>query len=267
MPIGSAVTNYLLYQLSVKIIDLKIKSHQNRYGDKLPLMIKQLVLISFIILLSANAKAQSWSDAEFRLANTAANATYLTNEEKNIIMYMNLIRIDGERFYYTFLNDYISNYNSKVSKYRNYNQLRIAPNNTYYLSLSKQLKGLKNLPLFYPDEKLSILSRNHAQDLSKNDLNTHESSNGISFAKRIAKYFPSQAKSENIDFGYANSLDIVCHLLLDCGVPSLGHRLNILDQKNKFNIVGVSVQRHPSYTWCAVIDFVSQPVYYTNNQR
>lgn len=230
-------------------------------------MIKQILPIFSLIFLSFVAKAQNWTDSEFQQANTAATASYLTNEEKNLLMYMNLIRIDGEKFYYTFLQDYINNYNSKVKKYRNYNQLKITKNNSYYLSLLKHLKSVKNLSMFYPDEKLTALSRNHALDLNRNNIDTHESSNGTSFAKRISKYFPNHTMSENIDFGYSNSLDIVCHLLLDCGVPSLGHRFNILDQKNKLNTAGVSIQRHPMYNWCAVVDFVAQPKYYNSNQR
>ncbi|GGE66798.1 hypothetical protein GCM10011413_36680 [Pedobacter psychrotolerans] len=205
------------------------------------------------------AHAQSWTDAEYQLANTAKNSYYLSNEEKNIVMFMNLIRIDGEKFYYTFLEDYINDYNSKVRKYRNYNDLKISKNNPYYLSLLTHLRGIKNLPVFYPDDKLSMVSRNHALDLSKNNLDTHESSNGDKFSKRISKYFPNRTMSENIDFGYSNGLDIVCHLLLDCGVPSLGHRFTIIDQKSKFNMVGISIQRHPSYRWCAVIDYVANP--------
>ena len=203
--------------------------------------------------------AQKWTDAEFQRANTAANADYLTHEEKNIVLYMNLVRIDGEKFYYTFLEDYISDYNSKVRKYRNYNDLKISKNNPYYLSLLTHLRGIKNLPVFYPDDKLSRVSRNHAEDLNKNNLDTHESSNGDRFSKRISKYYPNKTMSENIDFGYSDGLDIVCHLLLDCGVPSLGHRFTILDQKNKLNLVGISIQHHPSYRWCAVIDYVANP--------
>lgn len=225
-------------------------------------MVKRILPVLLFCFLTVTVKAQRWTDAEFSRANTAVNANYLTEEEKNIVMYMNLIRIDGEKFYYTFLEDYINTYNAKVRKYSNYNELRITRNNSYYLSLLKHLREIKNLSVFYPDEKLTLLSRNHAQDLNRNNLDTHESSNGEKFSKRLSKYFPNKTMSENIDFGYANSLDIVCHLLLDCGVPSLGHRFNILDQKNKLNIVGVSIQRHPSYTWCAVIDFVAQPALY-----
>ncbi|WP_406825882.1 CAP domain-containing protein [Pedobacter sp. KACC 23697] len=221
---------------------------------------RKILLPTFLFLIIVTtANAQKWTDAEFRRANTAANATYLTNEEKNVVMYMNLIRIDGEKFYYTFLEDYINNYNAKVRQYRNYNELRITRTNSYYTSLLKHLKGIKNLPVFYPNDQLSALSRNHAQDLNRNNLDTHESSNGDKFSKRLSKYFPNKAMSENIDFGFSNSLDIVCHLLLDCGVPSLGHRFNLLDQKFKLNAVGVSIQPHPSYSWCAVIDFVALP--------
>lgn len=229
-------------------------------------MFKILLPTLLFLVFSSQVNAQKWTDTEFRKANTAANASYLSNEEKNIVMYMNLIRIDGEKFYYTFLEDYINNYNAKVRKYRNYNELRITRNNSYYTSLLKHLRGVKNLQMFYPDDRLTSLSRSHAQDLNRNNLDTHESSNGDKFSKRLSRYFPNKAMSENIDFGYSNSLDIVCHLLLDCGVPSLGHRFNLLDQKHKLNTVGVSIQPHPSYTWCAVIDFVAQPASYANNE-
>jgi hypothetical protein len=218
--------------------------------------------LSFTVLflsITLFAKAQTWSQAEYNRANTAVNANYLTSEEKNIIMYINLIRLEGEKFYYTFLQDYINNYNSKVKKYRNYNKLKITPNNSYYVSLLKHVKGIKNLSLLYPNDKLASLSKAHAQDLNLNNLADHTSSNGDSFSKRLSKYFAGKPMSENISFGYYNSLDIVCQLLLDCGVPSLGHRFVLLDQKSNLNTVGVNIQSHPSYTWCAVIDYVSLP--------
>ncbi|WP_131539074.1 CAP domain-containing protein [Pedobacter nototheniae] len=223
-------------------------------------------LILFLVVFVYPVFGQDWTDAEIKKANTAEKANYLTTEEKNVILYMNLIRLDGEKFYNTFLEDYINTYNANVKKYRNYNELKIARNNPYYISLLKNLKGIKNLSLFYPDEKLTSLSKSHAMDLNRNNLDTHESSNGDTFSKRLSKYFPNKAMSENIDFGYSNSLDIVCHLLLDCGVPSLGHRYNILDQKYKLNLVGVNIQPHPSFNYCTVIDFVAQPTFYARNQ-
>lgn len=228
-------------------------------------MVKPFLFL-FLIVFSIAVKAQSWSDREFESANTAADANYLTEKEKEVILYMNLIRINGEKFYYTFLDDYINNYNAKVRQYRNYNELKITRNNAYYVSLLKHLQGIKNLPLFYPDERLTAISRGHAQDLNLNNLATHEGSTGEKFSKRVARFFPNKAMAENIDFGFNESLSIVCHLLLDCGVPSLGHRFNIIDQKLKLNTVGVSIQQHPTYTYCAVIDFVALPAYFSENR-
>lgn len=222
-------------------------------------MIRHFLFTLLILSSAVIGQAQKWTDAEYQRANTAANASYLSNEEKNIVLYMNLARMDGEKFYHTLLEEYINDYNAKVRKYSNYNDLKIAKNNPYYLSLLTHLRNVKDLPVFYPDDKLSMVSHNHALDLNKNNLDTHESSNGDKFSKRISRYYPNRTMSENIDFGNDQGLDIVCHLLLDCGVPSLGHRFTILDQKNKLNMVGVSIQRHPSYSWCAVIDYVASP--------
>jgi len=225
------------------------------------------LILSAILSLSAFVSyAQNWADAEIKMANTAVHANYLSDDEKGIILYMNLIRLNGQKFYDTFLQDYINQYNANVKKYRNYNELKITRNNPYYISLSKNLQNIKSLPLFYPSTKLSFLSKAHAMDLNQNNLESHNSSNGDKFSKRLSKYFPNTTMSENIDFGYSKSLDIVCHLLLDFGVPSLGHRNNILDQKHKLNVVGVSIQPHPTYSWCAVIDFISQPILNVNDQ-
>ena len=228
---------------------------------------QRLLFLGFIYFLYVgNTLAQTWTDAEFGKANTAGQASYLSAEEKEIIFFMNLSRLDGEKFFKTFLQDYIAKYNEDVKRYSNYNELKIVPNNNYYTSLRSHLKGIKNLPMFFPNERLTVASRNHALDLKRNDLDTHESSNGDKFAKRLSNYFPNKTMCENIDFGYGKALEIVCHLLLDCGVPSLGHRYTILDEKYNLNIVGVSIQTHPTYRYCTVIDFVAEPAYLTSTK-
>ncbi|TDG34884.1 CAP domain-containing protein [Pedobacter changchengzhani] len=222
--------------------------------------------VLLIFLCAGTAFAQDWTAAEFKKADTGEFVSYLTDDEKDVIFYMNLIRLDGDKFFNTYIQDYVTAYNESVKRYRNYNQLKITLDNSYYKSLRTHLQRVKNFPLFFPDEKLTRASRNHAIDLKIHNIDTHEGSNGDSFAKRLSKYFPNKVVSENIDFGYNKGLDIVCHLLLDCGVPSLGHRYTILDQKYNLNLVGVNIQSHPSNKYCTVIDFVAQPTYFSNNK-
>ena len=58
---------------------------------------------------------------------------------------------------------------------------------------------------------------------------------------------------ENISYGDDNARNIVIQLLVDDGVPSRGHRKNILNFK--FDEVGVSVGKHSGYGSMCVIDF------------
>lgn len=216
----------------------------------------------FVSLSSSYSKAQNanaWTKEELKMANTAGNASYLTGEEKDIVIYMNLVRIDGERFFNTFLQDFIDEYNEKMKQYSNYETLKISRNNSYYLSLQRDLKNIRLLPVFWPDEALSWVAKQHAKDLGKNNFAAHNSSDGRTAKDRIAKMYPKKSSGENIAFGFSSGLGNVCLLLIDKGVPDLGHRKMILNTSSQLNTVGVSIQPHKTYRYCAVIDFVALP--------
>jgi uncharacterized protein YkwD len=204
------------------------------------------------------AKAQ-WSKDELNRANTAKGVDYLSLEEQQIIFYMNLIRMDGEKFFNTYFKDFVKYHNQRMKKYSNYADLKINTYDRYYRGLEIDLKKVKNLALFYPDETLTYIALQHGKDMNKNNIAGHESSDGRTPQDRIAKYYPNRAMAENLAFGFAKGLDNVCMLLLDKGVPDLGHRKNMLNSTSGLNIVGVSIQRHPTYIYAAIIDFVGIP--------
>jgi uncharacterized protein YkwD len=172
---------------------------------------------------------------------------------------MNLARMDGERFFNTFLQDFIDAYNEQMKQYSNYDQLRISRNDSYYRSLEKDLKNVKLLPMFWPDEALSWVAKQHAKDLNRNNIAAHTSSDGRTPKDRIGKMYPKKASGENLAFGFSSGLGNVCMLLLDKGVPDLGHRKMILNTPYQLNTVGISIQPHKTYRYCAVIDFVALP--------
>lgn len=216
----------------------------------------------FVSLSSSYSKAQNasaWTKEELKMANTAGNASYLTGEEKDIVIYMNLVRMDGERFFNTFLQDFIDEYNEKMKQYSNYERLKIGRNDSYYLSLKRDLKNVRLLPVFWPDESLSWVAKQHARDLNRNNFAAHNSSDGRTAKDRIAKMYPKKSSGENIAFGFSSGLGNVCLLLIDKGVPDLGHRKMILNTSFELNTVGVSIQPHKTYRYCAVIDFVALP--------
>ncbi|MNE94399.1 hypothetical protein D3C80_1923560 [compost metagenome] len=71
--------------------------------------------------------------------------------------------------------------------------------------------------------------------------------------------YPKKSSGENLSFGFSSGLGNVCMLLIDKGVPDLGHRKMILNTSYQLNTVGISIQPHKTYRYCAVIDFVALP--------
>ncbi|QNK63006.1 CAP domain-containing protein [Pedobacter sp. PAMC26386] len=225
----------------------------------------KFIPIAFFLLIfginttKAQASSKNWTTEELENANTAKNTSYLNEEEKKIIFYMNLSRTDGEKFFNTYFQDFVEAYNIDMQQYSNYDELKVNRKDKYYRGLEKDLKGIKGLTLFSPDETLTWISQQHAKDLKNHNLAGHNSSDGRSVSDRISKYYPKLAMAENIAFGFSKGLANVCMLLLDKNVPDLGHRKTILGTGYNLSLVGVNISTHPGYKYCAVIDFISTP--------
>ncbi len=209
--------------------------------------------------LSKQTQASKWSAVELERANTARDVKYLSAEEKKIIFYMNLVRMDGKRFFDTYFQQYIDEHNERMKQYSNYKEVRVSRNDPYYRGLEQDLRDIRNLGLLYPDETLTYVAQQHGKDMKKNNLAGHNSSDGRTMVERIKKYYPRNGMAENLAFGFSSGLANVSLLLLDKGVPDLGHRKNILNRTLGINVVGVSIQTHPHYKYSATIDFVAIP--------
>ena len=181
------------------------------------------------------ASSGTFSNDQLAKANTAKDATYLSQAEKDLILYCNLARLDGQ----TFANQYLS-------KMKN-------SSNSYEQSLLKDLAGIKNLPMLKPNSRLAKAAKVHVDDIGPKGLVQHESSDGTATFTRVRKYYNGGYMGENISFGYSSAMDIVLQLLVDDGVESLGHRHNILNKS--FIRIGISIGSHKQYRSCCVQDF------------
>jgi uncharacterized protein YkwD len=196
---------------------------------------------------NAASAASKFTDDQVSKANTAKDASYLTAEEKNVIFYCNLARLDGQ----VFVNQYLS-------KMKN-------SSNSYEQSLLKDLAGVKNLPMLKPNSKLARAAKVHTDDIGPKGLTQHESSDGTDAFDRVRKYYNGGCMGENISFGYSAAMDIVLQLLVDDGVASLGHRKNILSKD--FLRIGVSIGTHKEYGNCCVQDFSDESGDSDNNSN
>lgn len=213
--------------------------------------LKTIIISALIFGLSFVAKAQNtgysaWSEAELQKANTARSCTGLTEVEKEVILLTNLVRIDGEKFRESFAKPYLK---GKM--------------NGYISSLYSQLEHFKDLPMLYPDAKLCNAARYHAKEMGESGNIGHSSLDGTSFDKRLKKFgYPSNTyMAENCSYGFNDAIGIVMQLLVDEGVPGLGHRKNILS--SNYKAIGVSVYPHQKHKYTCVQDFgerVSAPM-------
>jgi uncharacterized protein YkwD len=210
-------------------------------------MIKISVLLYLLLLPFGDLRPLAWSEAELAKANTAVNANYLTEEEKQTIMLVNLARLDGKKYLQTYFQQYKNTPYAEMS----------SSGNKYMVSLKADLDKAKNLPMLKPDVGLSKAAKYHAKDAGKNGIVGHTSSNGMTMSKRLPKYVKGWNRlAENCSYGFSEATDIVGQLLLDEDVPSLGHRKSILDTKLEF--IGVAIAPHTKYKFNCVMDLCAK---------
>lgn len=207
-------------------------------------MKKQILFLPFILFFfnsfSQTNPYEKWSKETLEKANTAKNIDYYTKEEKNIILFSNLARIDGKLFSETFLLYYLDSTQQKKD--------------TYVTSLISDLKKVKNLPLLQPAKDLYEVAIEHATDMGKTGKQGHNSSSGIPFAKRMSKLSEKYSgEGENCNYACSKGFDVVMDLLIDRGVSTLGHRKNILNENYVY--IGVSIQKHKKWNYNSVMDF------------
>lgn len=201
-----------------------------------------LFILSALHLKSQNYEFAEWTKDKKDQANTAKNADYLSDNEKKVVFFMNLARLDGKLFCETYLDKYVD-------------ENGLDKNNDYIKSLYKDLKKCKDLPMLKPTKNLTKAARFHAKDMGKLGKTGHNSSDGTSFSNRLKKYVKATTIGENCQYGYNDPLAIVMDLLIDEGIVSLGHRKNILNPEYLF--IGTAIEDHTDYKWNCVQDFAA----------
>ena len=204
------------------------------------IMILRISLILFLLMpLSLMAQPNPWSawnTEVVRTLNTAADLEYLNEEEKKVILFMNMARHDGPLFAETFLNSYMQE-----------NQLE---KNSYTKSLHRDLKKTMRLVPLIPEQDLTAVAQGHAKKSGEKGTTGHSG-----FKKRFEPLMgnPYSHVGENCSYGYEQAIAIVISLLIDEGVKELGHRKNMLAPD--FNSIGIAIKPHKTYRTNCVMDF------------
>ena len=205
-----------------------------------------LIVLGFIICLavckvmaqnpertSVSTINNGWTSQQIQAANTADDISFLTKEEKETILYINLARLYPKKFASLEVKDYTGG-----ERFGNF-----AKKSTFKASLMTTLNSMKSMSVL----KFDSACYQNAKCFAK-----ESGDNGIIGHKRIN--CPLGNFAECCSYGMDNGLEIALGWLIDDKVPSLGHRINCLNPE--YNKIGVSVHAHTAYKICAVADII-----------
>jgi uncharacterized protein YkwD len=97
-------------------------------------------------------------------------------------------------------------------------------------------------------------AQEHVADIGPSGEMSHDGSDKSKPADRMSRHGEWKVTcGENISFGETDAEAIVLQLLIDDGVPSRGHRTNIMNPA--FRCCGAAVGVHKQYGVCCVIDY------------
>ncbi|MCB0402109.1 MAG: hypothetical protein KDD41_08500 [Flavobacteriales bacterium] len=194
-----------------------------------------LLILIFTVSLQAQkiTPFSSWTSNELKDANTGKYIKELSFQEKKIIFYVNLARMDGKRFAETYLKDYVED--------------ERIPKNKYYRSLVKTLNEQPPLPILHFEEDLYKEAEKHAKEMGKTGKKGHRSAGHKSFEERMEKHRERYSKLKEVNqYGYPDALSIVVDLLIDDDKESLIQRKTLLNED--FRYIGVAIRAHKEYT-------------------
>lgn len=200
----------------------------------LPLCLITLLLCSFTYQQAKTYPYAQWTKEELEKANTAKNVSYLTEEEKQVIYYTNLARINPKLFGETYAQQYIDTALKRSG---------------YTVSLLNDLKKQKVLSALLPDSVLSKTAADWAASSGKKGETGHAGHDAR--YDKVKDRFPHWG--ENCDYGFNDALSIVMRLLIDEGHSDLGHRKAILN--SDYTHIGTAIRKHKKYDWDCVQDF------------
>lgn len=219
--------------------------------------LKKVMLITPVfVFFVMSCLAVNPNDWNLNDLNTAANSSYLSDFEKEMILEINMLRTNPAKYARDFILPLKNKYRQKLLYYPGDKPLLTIEGAPALDECLKSLYVQNKLPVLKPESGLSKAARDHVKDQSVTGKTGHKGGDGSNFRKRIERYGKWKYRiAENIAYGGISARQILIYLLIDDGIPDRGHRKNFLN--GEFNVIGVATGRHPEYSNMSVMEFAA----------
>ena len=214
---------------------------------KLPVVVK---------FKSAIAPIVEKVDADTVISSTVIDTSYSffsKNVEQGIIDEINLMRLNPKAYAEKYIHPRRKNFKGK--RYLT-SPINIRTNEGERAVIECVRAMSRTAPMQTMNFYKPLYNLAHEQMIlqGKTSQTGHSTPDGRSFSQRCSEHLPRDvAAAENISYGEETPREIVIQLLIDDGVPSRGHRINLLG--SQYNAVGVAVGKHKKYESMCVMDF------------
>jgi len=198
------------------------------------------------------------ADWNIAALDTAANVNYLTRLEKDVILEMNKVRTNPKKYAEMYIKPLLGYFNGNYYSVPGQITIVTEEGASAVNACIAALNRASSVGILTPERGLSLAAKDHAVDQSRTGQTGHNGSNNSTPETRIRRYGSfsgSWTLGENIAYGDTSGKDIVCSLLIDDGVPSRGHRTNIMNKD--FTQTGVGYEMHAQYRTSCTITYAN----------
>ena len=185
---------------------------------------------------------EGWEEITLKWSNNSSDYAYISDFDKEVIFLTNLVRMEPQKFIISIVEPYY--------------ETELIRKNKYSSSLISDLKKQENLVPLIATPQLTKCANYTANAMGRDGRTGHVTAAGETMSQRMKKFKAEGGlRAENCSYSKETPLAVVMQLLIDNGVPSLGHRKNIL-LKEAGNI-GVGTAPHKSYGTNTVMNFTN----------
>jgi uncharacterized protein YkwD len=219
----------------------------------------EAVTVEAVYPVDGGTEGRAFPDAgdwDIDALDTGRDAPYLSPPEKDVLLEMNMVRSDPAKYAELYIVPTLAFFRGTRYEVPGEISLRTFEGSRSVNDCVNSLRRMKAVPPLLPERGLFLAARDHALDMGKSGRRGHTGGDGSTLIRRINRYgIWDVSCGENIDYGYATGREIVLRLLIDDGVPSRGHRRNIMN--GRFLKVGISTGPHKHSEYICVIDYAT----------